>query len=87
MFNQTSILISLWLTKKYPIFRLFEQKPPKNYQKNPKTNKNPMIYQSPPHSSRDWICPLERGLCPRTPVFVGLWASPRLRLRIAVGKY
>ena len=29
----------------------------------------------------------KRGLCPRTPVFVGLWASPGLRLMIAVGKY
>ena len=28
----------------------------------------------------------KRGLCPRTPVFVGLWASPGMRLRIAVGK-
>ena len=28
----------------------------------------------------------KRGLCPRTPVFVGLWASPGLRLMIAVGK-
>ena len=27
-----------------------------------------------------------RGLCPRTPVFVSLWASPGLRLMIAVGK-
>jgi len=25
----------------------------------------------------------KRRLCPRTPVFVGLWASPRLRLMIA----
>ena len=30
MFNQTSILISLWLTKKCPIFRFFYKKPPKN---------------------------------------------------------
>ena len=28
----------------------------------------------------------KRGLCPRTPVFVGLWASPGLRLMIAGGK-
>ena len=26
----------------------------------------------------------KRGLCPRTPVFVGLWVSPGLRLMIAV---
>ena len=30
-----------------------------------------------------WV---RRGLCPRTPVFVGLWASPGLRLMIAVRK-
>ena len=30
---------------------------------------------------------LSGGLCPRTPVVVGLWASPGLRLMIAGGKY
>ena len=40
MFNQIPILISLWLTKKCPIFRFLTKKTPKNHQKTPKTNKN-----------------------------------------------
>ena len=95
MFNQIPILISLWLTKTCPIFGFltnFSGKSPKNH--------GFQIHQDHQWSLKTFRQPGDSALgvggggsAPTPPKCrpkglrnVGLWASPGLRLMIAVGR-